>query len=447
MDPEKFEGTYINNYKLENHIKGISPCLVFQAYHLKTGKKVAIKAFIKSEIHPHFQSFIKNDFLTYRTIQNQNILRMEEYFESGIHGFLVYEFCKDSSLEDFWFKKQKFIEEKILIKIIRQIFNGFKELLMNKIYRRDYRLRNILINENKIKLGDCNNFITDGSYIFLSQKEYLSPEVLEEGNNIKDLSKAELWVIGVSIYKLVYGVSPFNGATEIVLLKNIRKKLVKEDFLKYEREDLKPKPEYKFSYLFKDLLERIFKPVEKRSIAEVFEAELLTKRFQNNDFNSFNSDLNHYLRYSSYDDNLKYVLSKNTQKLSATEPLRNIIAENEYSTSKFNTKEMSRNNDLNMLHIFDKSHEEESFLKGKSDENTTEEDTKNKEDRNNSKKKEIKFKEETKEESKSLNSKNDINDSKQQINNIPSKYVQNPSKKLNIPFLGNCICGSKDANK
>lgn len=301
-----FEGTYLNGYKFEKYLKGGSQCSVFESVHLKTGRKVAIKVFFLNDMHSKLKAFLNgSELLIYRSIRNENILKIDEYFESGAHGFVVYEFCMNRTLESFWIDKhQKHIEERMLIKIIRQIFHAYRDLIENSLFRRDYTLRNILIHKSKVKLGDCLHFMKASSFQFSSQREYLAPEVLEEGENLKEPGKADLWTLGVSIYKLTYGQSPFHGITDFLLLKDIKNKMEKNT-LKYERNDLI------YGEDFQEVLKKIFRPVESRSIVEVFQSQLLRKKYKSQDFNSedmisFKSDSNEKSKkHRSYDKLVK----------------------------------------------------------------------------------------------------------------------------------------------
>ena len=275
---DSFSGIYLSNYKFDSYIRGDSRCAVFSAVHLKTGLKVAIKTFLLSELRASFLDFLQTSLSHYQEIASVNVLKILEFFRTETHGFLVLEFCEDKSLEDYWLSKQKLIKEKKLIKIIRQIFNGFKALHEKKLAFRDYKLKNILIHRDKIKVGDAANFMKKTSFLFQSQREYLAPEVLKEGDSVESAEKADLWAIGVSIYKLVYGKPPFQGVTDLLLLRNIEDFFMKKRELDYKRENLV------FCELFKNLIISIFRPVEERDVEKVFEEELLTKKFSNKDF-------------------------------------------------------------------------------------------------------------------------------------------------------------------
>lgn len=325
-----FEGTYLNGYKFEQYLKGGSQCSVFESVHLKTGRKVAIKVFFLNDMHSKLKAFLNGpELLIYRSIRNENILKIDEYFESGAHGFLVYEFCMNKTLESFWIDKhQKHMKERILIKIIRQMFHAFRDLIENSLFRRDYTLRNILIHKSKVKLGDCLHFMKASSFLFSSQREYLAPEVLEEGETLKEPGKADLWTLGVSIYKLTYGKSPFQGITDILLLNDIKNKIQKNS-IEYERKDLI------YGEDFQDLFKKIFRPVENRSIVEVFQSQLLRKKYNSQDFK--NEEI------LSFQSNTNEKSVRNYDKLVKSAPTNLLIGKT--NVGKENLKEKKDEND------------------------------------------------------------------------------------------------------
>ena len=125
---------------------------------------------------------------------------------------------------------------------MKQLNNAFKIMKENKIIHRDLKLENILIKYNDkekkkytIKLTDCG---CSKRLISLSKNYgntpnigtivYMAPEILkgEEYNY-----KVDLWSIGIIIYRLYFGKSPFFGENEEALIESIvkfGKKLIKK---------------------------------------------------------------------------------------------------------------------------------------------------------------------------------------------------------------------------
>lgn len=103
-------------------------------------------------------------------------------------------------------RKEKTIEEDLVIKYFCQILNGFQTLVKHKIMHRDFKLANILLHDGNIKIADF------GFAKLLHHEEYattmlgsplnMAPEVL---GNTKYNSKADIWSIGACIYEMLYG--------------------------------------------------------------------------------------------------------------------------------------------------------------------------------------------------------------------------------------------------
>ena len=121
---------------------------------------------------------------------------------------------------------------------MKQLNNTFKIMMENKIIHRDLKLENILIKkengQNIIKLTDygCSKRLLSlsnyGNTAGIGTVVYMAPEILkgEEYNY-----KADLWSIGIIIYRLYFGKFPFPGLEKQALINYIEKygnKLIKK---------------------------------------------------------------------------------------------------------------------------------------------------------------------------------------------------------------------------
>jgi len=161
-----------------------------------------------------------------------NSVKFYEYFYDGNNFVIIMELC-DSNLSKLLLEKKnkntKGFSNEEIYEIMTQLNNAFFFMKNNKIIHRDLKLDNILIKYKKnnkyiVKLADygsskrldslsknfCNTNI--GTLI------YMPLEILKEE---KYNYKCDLWSIGVIIYILKFGKSPFNGQTENALIKNI----------------------------------------------------------------------------------------------------------------------------------------------------------------------------------------------------------------------------------
>ena len=190
---------------------------------------------------------------------NENSVKCYEYFKDENNFVIIMELC-DQNLDQLLNKRLKEKKNGFNIKeiyeIMKQLNNTFKIMKENKIIHRDLKLENILI---KYKDKEHKNYIIKLSDYGCSKRleslsrgtlVYMSPEILkgEEYNY-----KCDIWSIGIIIYRLIFGKSPYLGENEIALINNIEKngnKLIKKTKNK-ELDDLIIK------LIEKDLLKRI----------------------------------------------------------------------------------------------------------------------------------------------------------------------------------------------
>lgn len=137
------------------------------------------------------------------------------------------EYIKGISLREFYQKtKEKKISENICKKIFYQICDGMNYLHSNHIAHRDIKLENILIdNNNVIKIIDFGFGLyspkDEIQTYFCGTPNYMPPEIAwkrgYKGGN------ADLWSLGVLLYKMLSGEFPFKGRTEKDLFEDIQK--------------------------------------------------------------------------------------------------------------------------------------------------------------------------------------------------------------------------------
>ena len=164
---------------------------------------------------------------------NNNSVKCYEYFNNKDNFVIIMELC-DENLSEMLHKRLKNGERGFntdeIYEIMNQLNYTFKIMKENNIMHRDLTLDNILIKYNDeahkeytVKLSGygcskrrsisrCNSFV--GTPV------YMAPEILKNENYNY---KCDLWNIGIIIYRLIFGKSPYLGEREIQILKNIEK--------------------------------------------------------------------------------------------------------------------------------------------------------------------------------------------------------------------------------
>ena len=177
------------------------------------------------------------NFLKY--VKVKNILNIIDYYEDDkdIFYYIVFE-KMDGDLEKLMNEKYKNgMSSNLIRKIFSQINSGLKDMLKEGQCHRDLKPSNILysyINKEKtdfvIKLCDFG-LSTDLQSTFqyasnVGTKLFKAPEV-EKGK--KYSNKCDLYSIGIILYYLKTGECIFDGETELEILINKDKNIIKRD--------------------------------------------------------------------------------------------------------------------------------------------------------------------------------------------------------------------------
>ena len=227
---------------------------VFKGKEIKTNELRAIKIIdlnkikesilienMTEDIDTQLNNHIKGFFQEFKNMElcsknNINSVKCFEYFCDTKNFVIIMELC-DKNLSTLLAEKIKnnkgkaFTLEEIF-EITKQLNNGFKIMKENKIIHRDLKLENILIKYDDklkksftLKIADygiskrldslSKNYVNSKVGTFI----YSAPEVLE-GKQYN--YKCDLWSIGIILYRLIFGRSPFLGVTEIALINNIK---------------------------------------------------------------------------------------------------------------------------------------------------------------------------------------------------------------------------------
>ncbi|KAE8622762.1 hypothetical protein XENTR_v10005364 [Xenopus tropicalis] len=196
---------------------------VYLVKHRSTGQHYALKCIKK--VNSSRDKSLENEIAVLKRIKHENIVTLEDIYESSSHFYLVMQLVSGGELFDRILERGVYTE-KDASNVIRQVLSAVKYLHDNGIVHRDLKPENLLYltpDENsKIMITDFGLSKMEENGIMSTAcgtPGYVAPEVLAQ----KPYSKAvDCWSIGVITYILLCGYPPFYEETESRLFEKIR---------------------------------------------------------------------------------------------------------------------------------------------------------------------------------------------------------------------------------
>ncbi|XP_047431227.1 calcium/calmodulin-dependent protein kinase type 1D [Mugil cephalus] len=191
-----------------------------------TSRMFAVKCIPKKALKGK-ESSIENEIAVLRKIKHENIVALEDIYESPDHLYLIMQLVSGGELFDRIVEKG-FYTEKDASTLIRQVLDAVNYLHKMGIVHRDLKPENLLYfnpqDESKIMISDFGLSKMEGSGDVMSTAcgtpGYVAPEVLAQ----KPYSKAvDCWSIGVIAYILLCGYPPFYDENDSKLFEQILK--------------------------------------------------------------------------------------------------------------------------------------------------------------------------------------------------------------------------------
>ena len=223
---------------------------VFLVQKENTKKKYALKVINKdflSRTERTEEALVERLILT--KCKHPSIVRLSLSFQSKHKLYFVMEYCPNKDL-DILLRKLVTFDNDLALQIIAELVNVIYYLHIDmEISHNDLKPSNILLDKDyHIKLIDFStskvkNKVFDkkkGDFIdseesiskdIIGTAEFVSPEMVNQ--NITDYRTNDVWALGIIIYIIFNGVSPFKGSNDFNTLDK-----VKECKFEYVRKDL-----------------------------------------------------------------------------------------------------------------------------------------------------------------------------------------------------------------
>ena len=207
-------------------------------------------------------------------ISHPNIIQLLYVHESKTKFDLVMEYASKGSLFDF-IRKNRHLSEDLSFSIFIQVVNAVYFLHKNDLIHRDIKPENLLLfDKNLVKLCDfgwCVSLNGGQRGTFCGTTEYMAPEMVNKKEYSKEI---DIWSLGVLLYEMVHGHSPFiphkANFNEKEVMENIKIHNLKfDENISYECRDL-------ICHLLDENISKRYK------IEDIFNSDFV-KRYENNE--------------------------------------------------------------------------------------------------------------------------------------------------------------------
>ena len=216
-----YDKTYeLNNFipEMDNNNKPIiigtgsyGKVLLFR--NIRDNELYAIKHMDKKYLNKSLKNMtgIYNEIFYQSRIFHQNIVRLLYVKETTQSFNLIMEYAKGGNLF-YYIRDKKHLSEKESFKYFSQIINAVYFLHKNDLIHRDIKPENILLYDNGVcKLCDfgwCVKLDGKQRSTFCGTMEYMSPEII---NQIEYSKEIDIWSLGILLYEMIHGYSPFKA--------------------------------------------------------------------------------------------------------------------------------------------------------------------------------------------------------------------------------------------
>lgn len=194
---------------------------VFQLIELESGKKFACKVLSREAD----LNVICNEIEIINKLQHRNIFQLVGIVHDPKFVYLIQSYYTNGTLKDL-LKHRRTVSLAECRYFLNQILCGAQYIHNKSIIHRDLKLANIFIDEHmQVRIGDFGLAIdvtkaqADRNQV-CGTIRYLSPEVL---NRNGFSFQSDVWAIGVMMYNLLVGTSPFESNSIKMTARLIRK--------------------------------------------------------------------------------------------------------------------------------------------------------------------------------------------------------------------------------
>ena len=313
---------------------------VFLVSHNESKKLYALKVIEKRKLLMSYGKLdiIYNEINIHSKLDHENIIKLYNVYEDNENINIILEYAPNGNLYELIAKQKNGFSEYKAFEYFIQVVNAVYYLHNNNIIHRDIKPENILIgDDNKIKLCDfgwAKELTLENRSTFCGTVEYMAPEIV--GSENYDYG-VDIWSLGILLYELLYGHSPFRADNTKNIILNI-----KSHELTYEDKNKN------VSHSCKDLIKKLLNnnPQKRYKIKDILEHPFVKKHSE-----KYLSTFKKRSQNGIYDDDdykFSDIKRANTKYTSSKNQLSNIYSPKNIpnTAKKINIKPRKLNYDL-----------------------------------------------------------------------------------------------------
>ena len=318
-------------------------------------EKYAVKIMEKDFILKNLETLeiINKEIEIQSRINHPNIIRLYNIYENSNTIYMIMEYLNNGNLFSLIRRKKGLIEIEAY-KYFSQIVNAIKFLHKNNIIHRDIKPENILLdNKYNCKLCDFgwSVILKDNSSrnTFCGTIEYMAPEII---NNEQYDKSIDIWSLGVLLFELIHGYSPFS------INHNIKKHFSMNDLIENIKND-NFEIRRNVSFQCKDIIEKMLEKDSKKRICveDIFKHDFIIMNnggLKDVDI-GFSQDIN--FEFSSIREEEKFQIPYTSPIINTFKNQIEKEKKNENNNINDNNKKINNNYENNVNDIKNKNNE------------------------------------------------------------------------------------------